>query len=71
MSPETLSQTFAFTLGGRRLRRYNAGDKEVELLLMMSQQDVSTLGDLKSFVVSGEDGAGRYARYFGGVSSRR
>ena len=58
VSPETLSQTFAFTLGGRRLRRYNAGDKEVELLLMMSQQDVSTLDDLKSFVVSGEDGRG-------------
>ena len=31
VSPEILSQTFAFTLGGRRLRRYNAGDKEVEL----------------------------------------
>ncbi len=58
VSPETVSQTFAFTLGGRRLRRYNAGDKEVELLLMMSQQDVSTLDDLKSFVVSGEDGRG-------------
>ncbi|TDI48255.1 MAG: efflux RND transporter permease subunit [Acidobacteria bacterium] len=58
VSPESLAQTFAFTLGGRRLRRYNTGDKEVELILMMSQQDVSTLDDLKSFVVSGEDGRG-------------
>ena len=58
VTPQTLSETFAFTLGGLRLRRYNAGDKEVELLLMMSQQDVSTLDDLKNFVVSGEDGRG-------------
>ena len=58
VTPQTLSETFAFTLGGLRLRRYNAGDKEVELLLMMSQRDVSTLDDLKNFVVSGQDGRG-------------
>ncbi|HSF20360.1 MAG TPA: efflux RND transporter permease subunit [Vicinamibacteria bacterium] len=52
--PQDISEAFAFTLGGQRLRRYNAGDKEVELLLMMSQQDVSTLDDLKNFVVNGE-----------------
>jgi len=56
--PRDVSQAFAFTLGGQRLRRYNAGDKEVELLLMMSLKDVSTLDDLKNFVVSGDEGRG-------------
>ena len=56
--PQDISEAFAFTLGGQRLRRYDAGDKEVELLLMMSQEDVSTLDDLKNFVVSGDEGRG-------------
>jgi len=57
LSPRDLSQAFAFTLGGQRLRKYNAGEKEVDLILMMSQKDVSTLDDLKSFVL-GANGRG-------------
>ncbi len=53
LTPRDVSQAFAFTLGGQRLRKYNAGDKEVDLILTMALEDVSMLDDLKGFVLSG------------------
>ena len=54
MTPRDVADVFHFTLGGQRLRKYNAGDKEVDLILTMALEDVSKLDDLKSFVLTGQ-----------------
>lgn len=57
ITPKDLSDIFGFSLGGQRLRRFQTGEREVEVLLTMSQQDVSRVEDLRNFTLLGEGGA--------------
>jgi HAE1 family hydrophobic/amphiphilic exporter-1 len=47
LSARDLSEVFAFTLGGLRLRRFNAGDREVETWLGLRLEDRQNLDDLR------------------------
>lgn len=47
LTAEEVSQTFGFTLGGLRLPRFNAGDREVETWLALRLEDRENLEDLK------------------------
>jgi HAE1 family hydrophobic/amphiphilic exporter-1 len=51
LSAEDVSQIFQFTLGGMRLRRFNAGDREVETWLELRQEDRQNLEDLKKIQI--------------------
>jgi HAE1 family hydrophobic/amphiphilic exporter-1 len=53
LTPRDVAEVFTFTLGGQRLRKFNAGDKEVDLILTMALEDVSKLDDLRGFVLTG------------------
>lgn len=57
ITPRDLSDIFGFSLGGRRLRRFQTGEREVEVLLTMSQQDVSRVEDLRNFTLIGDGGS--------------
>ena len=57
ITPRDLSDIFGFSLGGRRLRRFQTGEREVEVLLTMSQQDVSRVEDLRNFTLIGDSGS--------------
>ncbi|HVR43912.1 MAG TPA: efflux RND transporter permease subunit [Thermoanaerobaculia bacterium] len=46
-----LSDIFSFTLGGMRLSRFNAGNKEVETWLALRQEDRENLEDLRSLQI--------------------
>ena len=48
LTAEEMSQTFSFTLGGLRLPRFNAGDREVETWLALRLEDRENLEDLKA-----------------------
>jgi HAE1 family hydrophobic/amphiphilic exporter-1 len=48
LSAQDLSDVFAFTLGGMRLRRFSAGDREVETWLELRMEDRQDLDDLKA-----------------------
>ena len=47
LTAQDLSNTFGFTLGGMRLNRLNAGDREVETWLSLRIEDRRNLEDLK------------------------
>src|SRR5688572_17344865 len=47
LTAQDVSEIFAFTLGGLRLRRFNAGDKEVETWLALRPEDRTDLEDLR------------------------
>jgi hydrophobic/amphiphilic exporter-1 (mainly G- bacteria), HAE1 family len=47
LTAQDISDIFSFTLGGTRLRRFNAGDHEVETWLALRLEDRSKLDDLK------------------------
>jgi hydrophobic/amphiphilic exporter-1 (mainly G- bacteria), HAE1 family len=51
LSAEELSQIFGFTLGGMRLSRFNAGDREVETWLALRLEDRTSLEDLKKIQI--------------------
>jgi HAE1 family hydrophobic/amphiphilic exporter-1 len=51
LTAEDVSQIFQFTLGGMRLQRFNAGDREVETWLELRQIDRQNLEDLKSIQI--------------------
>jgi HAE1 family hydrophobic/amphiphilic exporter-1 len=53
---QDLSNVFAFTLGGTRLARFNAGDHEVETWLALRPEDRTNLEDLKRIQIA--SGAG-------------
>ena len=55
LSAQDLSDVFAFTLGGMRLRRFNTGTKEVETWLELRPEDRQDLEDLKSLQLLGRD----------------
>ena len=57
VTPRDLAEIFSFTLGGRPLRRFSTGDREAEVLLTMSQKDISRVEHLKGFTLIGETGA--------------
>ncbi len=56
MTPRDLSEIFSFSLGGRPLRRFQTGDHEAEVLLTVSQRDVSRVADLREFTLIGDGG---------------
>jgi HAE1 family hydrophobic/amphiphilic exporter-1 len=56
MSAQDVSNLFSFTLGGMRLRRFNAGDHEVETWLALRQEDRTSLDDLKRMQVTNAGG---------------
>ncbi|MFQ5701176.1 MAG: efflux RND transporter permease subunit, partial [Acidobacteriota bacterium] len=56
LTAQDVSQVFAFTLGGLRLNRFDAGDREVETWLALRREDRENLEDLKRIQVAGSDG---------------
>ncbi|HXI04364.1 MAG TPA: efflux RND transporter permease subunit [Candidatus Saccharimonadales bacterium] len=56
LTPQDVSNIFSFTLGGVRLRRFNAGDKEVETWLSLRLKDRENLDDLRKIQFIGEGG---------------
>jgi HAE1 family hydrophobic/amphiphilic exporter-1 len=56
LTAQDISDIFAFTLGGTRLRRFNAGDHEVETWLALRLEDRSNLEDLKSLEIRTQSG---------------
>lgn len=47
LTAEEISETFSFTLGGLRLPRFNAGEREVETWLALRIEDRENLADLR------------------------
>jgi hydrophobic/amphiphilic exporter-1 (mainly G- bacteria), HAE1 family len=47
LAPRDLAQTFGFMLNGTRLRKYRAGDKEVNVVLRLREDDVRRADDLQ------------------------
>ncbi len=56
ITPRDLSEIFGFSLGGRPLRRFQTGDQEADVLLMVSQKDMSRVADLQQFTFIGGNG---------------
>jgi HAE1 family hydrophobic/amphiphilic exporter-1 len=54
LAPRDLAQTFNFMLSGTRLRKYRAGDKEVNVVLSLREQDVQRADDLKNLTLGGD-----------------
>jgi HAE1 family hydrophobic/amphiphilic exporter-1 len=54
LAPRDLAQTFGFMLSGTRLRKYRAGDKEVNVVLSLREQDVQRADDLKNLSLGGD-----------------
>jgi HAE1 family hydrophobic/amphiphilic exporter-1 len=55
LTAEDVSQIFQFTLGGMRLRRFNAGEREVETWLQLRMDDRENLADLKAIRIGPPD----------------
>ncbi len=51
LTAEDLSRTFGFTLGGLRLPRFNAGEREIEASLALRLEDRQNLADLKQIEI--------------------
>lgn len=58
LSPQQLSRILYFTMGSQKLRKFNAGDKEVDLYISLDLADRENIEDLKRLVVVGQDGRG-------------
>jgi HAE1 family hydrophobic/amphiphilic exporter-1 len=56
LSPGDMADMFGFTLGGMRLARFNAGEREVEINLALALQDRENLEDLRQLVVTNREG---------------
>jgi hydrophobic/amphiphilic exporter-1 (mainly G- bacteria), HAE1 family len=56
MTAQDVSDIFGFTLGGMRLNRFNAGNKEVETWLALRMEDRTNVADMKNMEVRGGDG---------------
>jgi HAE1 family hydrophobic/amphiphilic exporter-1 len=56
LTAQDISDVFAFTLGGMRLRRFNAGPHEVETWLALRQVDRTNLDDLRQLRVRTSSG---------------
>lgn len=69
MTAQDVSNLFSFTLGGMRLRRFNAGDHEVETWLALRQEDRTSLEDLKRIQVTNAGGIGGVPVLLGDVAT--
>ncbi|MEW5806424.1 MAG: efflux RND transporter permease subunit [Acidobacteriota bacterium] len=58
LSPEELSRIFYFTMGGQKLRKFNAGDREVDVYISLDKSDREDIEDLKKLVVVGTERRG-------------
>ncbi len=56
LTAQDISDIFSFTLGGMRLRRFNAGDHEVETWLALRLEDRTNLDDLRSLQIRTQSG---------------
>jgi len=56
LTAQDISDIFSFTLGGTRLRRFNAGDHEVETWLALRLEDRTNLDDLKKLQIRTTEG---------------
>jgi len=56
LTAQDVSQIFQFTLGGLRLQRFNAGNREVETWLELRREDRENLEDLKKLQVGVDNG---------------
>jgi HAE1 family hydrophobic/amphiphilic exporter-1 len=56
LTAQDISDIFAFTLGGTRLRRFNAGDHEVETWLALRRDDRENLDDLRKLQIRTDNG---------------
>lgn len=52
LTAQDLSDIFSFTLGGMRLRRFNAGNHEIETWLALRDSDRRNLDDLRSLQIN-------------------
>ncbi len=53
LTAQDVARIFSFTLGGMRLQRFNAGDREVETWLSLRLEDRENLDDLKKLQIGG------------------
>jgi HAE1 family hydrophobic/amphiphilic exporter-1 len=51
LAPRDLAQTFGFMLNGTRLRKYRAGDKEVNVVVRLREEDVRRADDLQGLTL--------------------
>jgi HAE1 family hydrophobic/amphiphilic exporter-1 len=56
LDAQDISDVFGFTLGGMRLRRFDAGDREVETWLALRIEDRAELEDLRRLQVASRNG---------------
>jgi HAE1 family hydrophobic/amphiphilic exporter-1 len=56
LTAQDVSEVFAFTLGGMRLRRFDAGTHEVETWLALRPEDRTNLDDLRRLQVANSNG---------------
>jgi HAE1 family hydrophobic/amphiphilic exporter-1 len=56
LAPQDMADAFAFGLGGLRLARFNAGEREVEVNVSLALEDRENLDDLRRLVVSTRPG---------------
>jgi hydrophobic/amphiphilic exporter-1 (mainly G- bacteria), HAE1 family len=56
LSPQDVAEVFSFTLGGLRLDRFNAGEREVETWLALRLEDRESVADLEQLQVGGSAG---------------
>ena len=56
LTAQDISDIFSFTLGGTRLRRFNAGDHEVETWLALRMDDRENLDDLRGLQIRSQSG---------------
>ncbi len=56
LTAQDISDIFSFTLGGTRLRRFNAGDHEVETWLALRRADRENLDDLRKLQIRTSSG---------------
>lgn len=52
LTADDVSQVFRFTLGGTRLNRFNAGNREVETWLALEPEDRTNLDDLRALRIA-------------------
>lgn len=58
LSPQQLSRIFYFTMGGQKLRKFKAGEREVDIYVSLDRADRENIEDLKKLVVIGSKGRG-------------
>ncbi len=59
LTAQDMADIFSFTLGGMRLPRFNAGDREVEAWLALRLEDRENIDDLKKIQIGGGPDGGR------------